>query len=76
MIAVCKNGSIHGFSVSASIRAIQEQVQSEEKIQSNELVEMNKKKIELQNRLNQIEEKKQQVVASEAQPEQSKPPTD
>ena len=37
---------------------------------------MNKKKIELQNRLNQIEEKKQQVVASEAQPEQSKPPTD
>ena len=62
LIAVCKNGSIQGFTVSASIREFEAQVQSEEKIESNEIVEMNKKKIELMNKLEQIEEKKQQVV--------------
>ena len=51
LIAICKNGSIHGFTVSASNRNIEEQVQSEEKLKSNELVEMNKKKIELLNKL-------------------------
>ena len=32
LIAVCKNGSIQGFTVSTSVRQFEEQVQSEEKI--------------------------------------------
>ena len=32
LIAVCKNGSVHGFTVSASNRNIEEQVESQEKL--------------------------------------------
>lgn len=37
------------------------QIQSEEKIQADEVLELNQKKIALQNELGQIEQKKQNV---------------
>lgn len=47
LIAVDSEGNVRGFTVSANIKAFELQVQSEEKIQADEVLELNQKKIEL-----------------------------
>ncbi len=64
MIAVDGEGSVTGFTVSASIKQFELEVQSEEKVASDEVLALNTKKIELQNQINQIQEKKKAVAES------------
>ena len=51
VVAVGQDGLIQGYTVTVSTSQIQAQVLGEDKIASNNLLDMNKKKIELINRL-------------------------
>lgn len=64
LIAVDGEGSVTGFTVSTSIKQFEMEVQSEEKVASDEVLALNTKKIELQNQINQIQEKKKAVAES------------
>ena len=48
---MAQDGLIQGYTVTVSTAQIQAQIQGEDKITSNELLILNKKKIELINRL-------------------------
>ena len=55
---------IQGYTVTVSTAQIQAQIQGEDKITSNELLILNKKKIELINRLQELDEKKKEIRAN------------
>jgi len=74
LVAVDDQGSVKGYSVSKSVKQLEIEVESEEKITSDEVVELNKKKIELQNKLQEIEEKKEAQKTQMSAPEHKKPP--
>lgn len=59
-----RDGLIQGYTVSVSTAQIQAQIQGEDKITSNELLILNKKKIELINKLQELEERKKELRAN------------
>ena len=64
VVAVGQDGLIQGFTVTVSTAKIQAQIQGEDKITSNELLILNKKKIELINKLQELDEKKKEMRAN------------
>lgn len=60
IVAVGRNGLIQGYTVQVSNAQIQAQIQGEEKLVSNELLALNKRKIELQNKMRDLETKQQE----------------
>ena len=54
LIGVDADGNVRGFTVSDNIKQFQVEVQSEAKLASDEILDLNKKKIELLNELNDI----------------------
>ena len=73
VIAVGQDGSVVGFSVSESNKDFIAQVQGEDKIMSNELVDLNKQKIDLQNKMEEIEAIKKTGIDQEAANMQAMP---
>ena len=61
---MAQDGLIQGYTVTVSTAQIQAQIQGEDKITSNELLILNKKKIELINRLQELDEKKKEMRAN------------
>jgi hypothetical protein len=54
VIAVDVEGNVKGFSVSASVKQFQLEVQSEAKVKADEVLKLNQQKIELMNELARV----------------------
>jgi len=76
LIAVDASGRVAGYSVSKDLARLEEAINSQDKVVSDDILKMGKEKIDLQNKLDEMEQRKQDEKEMASMPEHQRPPAE